>query len=277
MRSSLPAFDVWSKGLLVVWFISGQLALVRYWDQRFVDSEVWSGVLLFSLVVFLVALQWRKSLSGFRWGRVATWTQVHIWMGWITGFQFLCHTRFSWPQGGLDVLLYALFVLTFFSGVVGWWLTRTVPRRLADVSQPVLAAELPFRVRACEREARERVRRAVLEHGSDTLMGHYRQTMEVFFAKPAFFWLNHRRPSAQLTRICRQNGEIRRYLSKEEQEILVALEELAQQKDDLDYLFSGNLWLRLWLMAHLPLAYGTLFLGLFHGLWMLAFHGGRFD
>jgi hypothetical protein len=67
--------------------------------------------------------------------------------------------------------------------------------------------------------------------------------------------------------------EVQRYVKKGEREMLDKLRELVARKHLLDYQYSLQSALRLWLFAHIPLSYSLLIFSVLHIILVYAFSG----
>jgi hypothetical protein len=152
----------------------------------------------------------------------------------------------------------------FLSGLVGWWMSRTFPRRLT-----VAGYETPFEKLAEARNSlRKKAETLVLENGqgkSPSLAAvRYADQFGLFFTKPTNFWAHlaeSRSPQAAHTS---QFDEMERYIEKSELKMFAELRDLVAQKHLLDYQYSLQLALRLWLFIHIPLSYSLLIFSVLH-------------
>ncbi len=233
-----------------------------------------SGWVLCVLMLLLALFNLRKKLPVLRLGSSASWTQLHIYTGMLSLVLFLVHLDFSLPNGKLEVILAGLFSLVALSGVLGLWLSRSLPARLTRRGENILFERIPaFRAHLRD-EVEELARKAAEEHGSHTLPQFYTERLQAFFAGPRNFWshlLESRRPFHDL------EGRLRameRYLNDEERAILAQIIDRVGTKDDLDYQYAGQALLKYWLFVHIPLTYGLLLCMAVHALTVYVFMGG---
>ena len=84
----------------------------------------------------------RKRSRSVRWGRMATWLQLHIFTGLVGPFMVLLHT--SWKFNGLAGVTTLFTVIIVISGIVGRYIFTRIPRTLdglemdASLSQEAL-------------------------------------------------------------------------------------------------------------------------------------------
>jgi hypothetical protein len=258
--------------LSIVVIVIDRLLSVSLYPVAFV-----SGWLLFSLVALLAAYNIRKKLPFLPLGSSSTWLQFHIYGGLLSGVVFVVHIAGRVPNGGFEVVLSALFLGVFFSGVIGLLLSRWIPPRLttrARDSQEVLFERIPIFVR----RIRDEVEAMVLECGSQAestvVPAFYASRLKPFFERPMNFWshvLHIQRPRLKLLReIESQEG----YLSEVEKSVMGDMVERVKQKDDLDYQYALQALLKYWLFVHIPLTSGLLVFVVFHLVLVYAFAGG---
>jgi hypothetical protein len=187
---------------------------------------------------------------------------------------FVLHAGAAWPMGILDVMLAVIYVLTVASGVVGLYLTRTIPAQLARVGEEVIYERIPALRREVGRRAEEVVLGSVTASGATTLADFYTARLYDFFGRPrgwGYFW---RPTTARRRALMREMQDFRRYLSDEEQVGCERLFALVRRKDDLDFHDARQKLLKLWLFAHIALTCALVLLAALHGLLAHAFHGG---
>jgi len=96
-----------------------------------------TGWLLLALILALTAYNARKKLAFLPLLSSQAWLRAHAWLGGFAGLVFLMHLRWRLPAGPFDWLLAALFAAVTLSGVAGWWLSRSVARRLTSAGGEV--------------------------------------------------------------------------------------------------------------------------------------------
>ncbi len=103
---------------------------------------IWLGAIGTTLAAFAAALSARKRLAYQGVGRLSSWLRVHIYAGIVAAFAIAFHSGFH-AGGPLTALLLALFWLTVASGLLGWWLARSVPRLLTAMEEnPAILEDL---------------------------------------------------------------------------------------------------------------------------------------
>jgi hypothetical protein len=247
---------------------------VRWRELSLGSSAFATGYLMLSGIFFLALYNVRKKLPFLPFGSSSTWLQWHIYVGIGTVGVFGLHAGVAWPSGWLDACLATVYLLTFGSGLVGLFLTRTIPVQLARVSDEIVYEKIPaFRRQVC-RQADEIVLESISASGATTLADFYAARLYAFFGRPRG-WKYFLRPTSGPRRaLMREMQDLRRYLSEKEQAGCERLFTLVRRKDDLDFHDARQKLLKLWLFGHISLTYVLLLLAALHGLLAHAFHGG---
>ncbi len=254
--------------LVAVWLV------VRVQERNLGSSAFLTGYLLIGTIIFLALYNVRKKLPFLPLGSSATWLTWHLYVGLGTLGLFGMHVGLTLPQGILDGFLAGVYLLTFASGVVGLYFTRTIPTQLARVSEEVIYERIPAFRRQVRQQAADVVLGSVAASGATTLADFYTRRLYAFFARPRSAWYQLR-PTTTLRRgLMREMEDLRRYLSDQEQGACEKLFALVRRKDDLDFHEARQGVLKLWLFAHIALSYTLVLLAVLHGLLAHAFGGG---
>ena len=196
------------------------LAGVWLWAERMhrrlESSSYFTGWLLLASLFFLALFQLRKKLPMPPLGSAATWLQVHIYVGLATVGLFALHTPWRWPNGNLESLLALLYVMTFASGVIGLYWTRSLPQRLSRLGQEVIYE----RIAALRGRIRDRAQSAVLAvvrtGGATTLGEFYNARLHEYFSAHRG-WRYRLLPNSRLRKeLLAELTEQTRYLSDDE-------------------------------------------------------------
>jgi hypothetical protein len=241
----------------------------RRWSQELPNYAHLSGWVLLAVMVLLALYNMRKRLPFLSLGSSEAWLQIHIYMGFFTVVLFLAHLNFRLPTGWFEGTLAWLYVIVTGSGVVGLFLTRALPRRLATRGGEVIYEKIPALRNALRREAET----LAVTGGPPVIAAFYMDHLHEFFRRPKFFWahlLDSRRP---LNAIVSELNDLRRYLTEGERGTLEKLGELVRRKDGLDYHQALQATLKLWLFVHLPLTYSLMIFSALHLVLVFAFSG----
>lgn len=247
---------------------------VAWLDASLARTAYATGYLLYAAVAFLAAYQLRKKLPGLPLGSSRAWLQAHLIIAIASGGIFFLHLGGRWPDGWVEGTLAAVYLGAFASGVVGFYLTRMIPRQLARTGEQFIFERIP-RMRAAVRdEARGVVLEAVHATGATTLADFYVGRLHGFFQRPRSLRYPLRPSMAARKRLFNELDAVDRFLTDPERSASERLFGLIRRKDDLDFHAARQGLLKAWLFVHIGLTWSLLLLGMGHGLLALAFRGG---
>ncbi len=232
-----------------------------------------SGYILLGVVFFLAAYNWRKKLPALPLGSSAFWAQCHIYVGLLSLGLFWMHVGLRLPNGVLEISLTGLFWTVAGSGLYGLYITRRIPKQLANLREEVIYERIPSQ----RRQVGEQSRALALDEGglaSVTIAQFYVERLHAFFDRPRS-WRYRVWPTSQQRRdLIDAIRDLQRYCSQEEQQTAWRLADLVRKKDDLDYHEAQQWKLKVWLFAHVGLTYSLLVIATVHGIMAHAFAGG---
>ncbi len=233
-----------------------------------------SGWVLFALMLGLTAYNARKKLPFLPLFSSRLWLQIHVYAGLVTAVVYGLHAGWRVPAGWFEGILAALFTLVTASGLVGWWLSRQIPRRLTTVGGEVPYERIPLIRHELQREAEAVALKAIPEQGATTLADFYNRDLSGYFAATQPFWRSIFSTRRRLNALLGSLAETRRYLTAAENANADRLADLIRQKDALDFQRSSQLALKAWLFVHIPLTYALLLYSVVHVVLVYAFSGG---
>jgi len=253
--------------LVVAWVSALHADALR--QHEFID-----GWVLAAGMIVLACFNLRKKLPMLALGKASTWTQIHIYLGYFSVSLFLVHTDFHIPTGALDWALWVMFVVVSVSGIIGLYLSTSIPPKLERGSERVLLERIPgFRAQLA-REAEDLAMRSVVNEASLSISNLYSATLHHFMARERN-WLAHLCGSPRkLTRIRQDIDNLQRYLDPRGVDILREIEDRVVAKDNLDFHFAHLMALRLWLFVHIPATYSLIILACVHVAIVYAFSTG---
>jgi hypothetical protein len=254
--------------LTVIWLC------VRIQEQSLSSSAFTTGYLLLAAILFLAMYNIRKKLPFLPLGSSTAWLQWHQYVGMGTVGLFALHAGPAWSDGILEALLALTYVLTVASGLIGLYLTRTIPAQLARVGVEPIYERIPAIQYQLRRQANELILAAATDSGATTLADFYSNHLYDYFQRPRGVRYMLRPTTALRKALMREMQDIRRYLSDQEQPACERLFALVRRKDDLDFHEARQKLLKLWLFGHIALTYVLMLVALLHGLLAHAFHGG---
>lgn len=237
-------------------------------------DAIFSGLLLFALVLGLALFNSRKKLPFLPLVKAATWLQIHIYAGWFCLFVFLLHIRFRVPSGPLEITLALVFCVVILSGFFGLYISRELPPRMARSGEPLLYERIPaFRLHI-QREVEELVRQAERETESSTLGNFYIQYLREFFTDRPSALSGLVRAGRKWHALYAETAALDRYLNEQEKVIASQIRNWIETKRNLDYQYAAQRLLKFWLFVHIPFTYSLILLGLAHGVVATLYAGG---
>ncbi len=254
-----------SSGLVVTALAVVVLAVASLWFIPLFPHHAYiSGWFLFALMLILTFFNFRKKIPFLRVGKASFWLKMHICLGIFSGALFFVHMGWSWPGGLFRQLFAWCFLIVFISGLIGWWMSCTFPRRLT-----VAGYETPFeRIPDARNNLRQKAEALVLDNGDGNTPSlaslRYADQFGTFFIKPRNFWAHLLESGSPQAAHTSQFDEMERYIEKGELGMFAELRDLVAQKHMLDYQYSLQLALRLWLFIHIPLSYSLLIFSVLH-------------
>jgi hypothetical protein len=254
--------------------LTGVWLLVRAQERSLCSPAFTTGYLLLSAIAFLAIYNIRKKLPFLPVGSSTAWLQAHLYVGMGSMGLYALHAGTAWPNGVVETLLAAIYLLTVTSGVVGLYFTRSIPMQLARVGIEVIYERIPAFRHELGLQAGNVVLQAVESSAAATLADFYTARLYDFFHRPRGPTYLLRPTTAKRRALMREMQDVRRYLTHQEQAACERLFSLVRRKDDLDFHEARQKLLKLWLFGHIGLTYTLLSLALLHGLLAHAFHGG---
>lgn len=236
-------------------------------------SSFLTGWTLVAVILFLAGYNLRKRLSMLPLGNSATWLQLHVYAGLLTGALFAVHVGWRIPNGWLEGTLAALYLCVFLSGIWGLALSRTLAERLTAKGDEVLFERIPVYVRRIRDEVHDLVLNCISETETSMIPEFYRRRLQTFFAQPRFavhhLFHSVRPMRAMLLEIQSQD----RYLNDRERSVMREIEERFRLKVTLDYQYTLQSTLNYWLFLHVPLTYALLIFAIAHVVLVYAYFG----
>lgn len=221
----------------------------------------------------MAAYQFRKKLPGLPIGSSRSWLQAHLVVAIASAGLFYLHLGGRWPDGLLEGTLASLYFATFASGLLGFYLTRTIPKQIARTSEQFVFERIPRLRRHTQQEAREVVLEAVQATGSTTLADFYVDRLHGFLQRPRALRYTLWPSTRAKKRLFNELSGVDRFLTEAERSAAEKLFQLVRRKDDLDFHAARQGLLKTWLFGHLALTWGLVLIGAGHGLLALAFSG----
>lgn len=246
-------------------------AIVVAWKTSLIPTAHLTGWSLLVLVLFLALYNARKKLTYPPLFKASSWMQLHIYAGFLALLGFLTHTNLNLPNGQFETVLYSVFMVIALSGVIGLYLSRSIPARLTDRGQEVIFERIPQFTRQLREQSKTLILQAVASEDSTLLEQFYQDKMQTFMSGPQHFW-RHLFNSSRKQNILQQALLSQyRYLNDKETEIAEQLVIIIKQKQDLDFHYALQKTLKLWLFVHIPLTFSLLILLVVHLILVFSF------
>ncbi len=242
------------------------------------------GVLALALMVFAALLSVRKRFPVIRIGRSRLWLKAHLWLGFLALPMVLFHAAFH-ARGLLAAILMVLTIIVVASGVYGAYLQHTLPSKMFRQVPyetiydqiPVIRAQLvteaqqqAFNVAEMLAPARGAGATVVLTMLTVPELGAEVAAFGLFFDSEVLPYLQAERPLAtrmamyDRTRAAEEFDNYRKLFPQKAWEPITAIQDIAEEKRQLDHQLRLHHFLHGWLLMHLPLSAALLLLGFIH-------------
>jgi len=272
----MTAFSKQRAAGLTLFFLSSVLVVSLHAEFAGVMPRLafLSGWLLFAVMLILTFYNARKKLSFLPLLTSEGWLQFHIYAALFTAVLFCVHVSYKIPTGWFECVLAALYALVMLSGFFGLFASRGIPKRLTTRGGEVLFERIPGIRRQLQERAETLALQSVEQVKSATIADFYVRELKDFFddtRNVPSHWFEIRTP---LNSLLNKIADLNRYLNEAERATMDEIATLVRQKDGLDYHYSLQLVLKLWLFVHIPLTYSLLLWTFAHIVLVFAYSGG---
>lgn len=233
-----------------------------------------SGWALFAVMLALTFYNARKKISFLPLLSSEAWLQFHIYAGLLTGVLFLVHINYRMPTGWFDATLASLYALVMLSGFFGLFASRAIPKRLTTRGGEVLFERIPGIRRKLQERAETLALQSVEQVKSSTIADFYVRELKYFFDDKRNMLAHLSEVRTPLNGLLTKINDLKRYLNESERATMDEIATLVREKDGLDYHYSLQLVLKLWLFVHIPLTYSLLLWTIAHIVLVFAYSGG---
>ena len=256
-----------------------------------------------AFMLFAGLLGARKKLPLWRVGRASSWMRGHLWLGFLSFPFILFHSAFSLGAGTLTRTLMALFIVVFASGIFGAVLQHYMPRMMVERVPMETIYEQIDRVRTQlvdEAEtlanglrstllgdlSRAEEKRRAIAASAGTRGGltyasglganerAERAVADLLENEVRPFLLQTRGPKRAMADPAQASalfGQLRVLVSRELWPKLEDLENICEEKRELDRQRRMHHVLHNWLLVHIPASYALLLLGTVHAVYALRY------
>jgi hypothetical protein len=260
-RSSIPILTF--GALSVVVFAGAAWSAHKSW-LNLGNPAIITGYTLLALMLLLGFFNIRKRLSMVPVGRASVWLAFHVAAGFLAIALFWLHIGTLWPLGLYEQALTGLFYLVSITGIIGYVLSRTLPRRLAQTEVEIIYERIPAELAEIRNQVESLVLECTEKAGSDTVAQHYISTLSWFFQRPRFA-ISHVVGGDAAGHWLRGPGSAaRRYLNDPEKEIFDQIIELGELKCLVDRHYACQALLKNWLLIHVPLSMAVILTAVWH-------------
>jgi hypothetical protein len=260
------------------------------------------GSIAFAFMLFAGLLGARKQVPIWRVGRAQAWMRGHLWLGFISFPLILFHSGFRFGVGLTRALMWLLLVV-FVSGIVGAILQHFMPRlttqripletiyeqigrvrSLLVKEAQTMVAEASSALAGSVSHATEQQRAAsasagtiggltvasglqVDEGASDQLQEFFRREMQPYIAHGGSMGM----ALADRNRSQSMFQQLRLLLPPNLHATVDDLENICEEKRELDQQTQYHRILHAWLLVHIPASYALLLLGTVHAVMALRY------
>ena len=244
------------------------------------------GVTTLGLMVFAALLSVRKRFPVIRIGRSYLWLKAHLWLGFLALPMMLFHAAFH-ARGLLALILFTLTIIVVFSGVYGAYLQHTLPSKMfREVPYETIYDQIAVIRDQLVKEAEVHVTNVtemlapargagatvVLTMLTVPELGEEVAAFNLFFESEIRPYLAADRPQAvkmtmyNRTRAAEEFDNYRKLFPQTAWEPITAVQDVAEEKRQLDHQLRLHHLLHGWLLCHLPLSAALLLLGFIHAV-----------
>jgi hypothetical protein len=247
------------------------------------------GVIALGLMIFAALLSLRKRFPIWRIGRTKIWMRAHLWLGFLALPMVLFHAAFH-ARGLLTGILMWLTVFVVASGIVGAWLQHTLPSKIfREVPFETIYDQIPV-IRAqllaeagVEATAVTQSLAPTTGVGAtvvDTLLNMPDMQKELagfdyFYEVEIRAYLQHQQPRRSRLRNREWTHEhfenLRRQFPQPAWKHLSAMEEICDEKRQLDRQVQLHRVLHGWLLLHIPFSAVLILLAIIHAIGALRY------
>ena len=268
MPSALRDLVVTVLAVITIWWVTDWYSATLR-DPLFLDGLVLSCAMGLQLLLHLQ----NRGLFALP-GSLPFWSGVHIYTGFFVVGAFIIHTSGSLPDTRLEWALWLLFVVVVVSGLIGTYLTRSIPDRLEQDGERVPLDSLPAIRSALAQRASTLLLLSSRQPSFKLFQDLYDATLHEFFKAPRNAFAHLRGSNRPLKKLMFELDALETDLDRDGHEVLADLKNLVTSKNRLDFRFAHEMALRIWLFVHVPATYALIVLSVLHALTAYAYRSG---
>ncbi|HTW46860.1 MAG TPA: hypothetical protein VMD92_02865 [Acidobacteriaceae bacterium] len=247
------------------------------------------GTVGFGFMLFAAALGIRKRFPIWRIGRAQHWMRGHLWLGTLALPLIFLHAGFRFG-GWLTSTLMVLLIVVVVSGLFGAYLQHTLPSQMMrEVQFETIYDQIDHIRTGLITEARERVQSVAEEMapgrgaGATVVLTYIGAIPEInvelkeftdTFAAQIEPWLENKASKSPLndrTQSAQLFEGLHRLMPERAWKTVDALEEICEEKRQLDRQVVLHRTMHAWLMCHIPLSVALIVLGFVHAIGSLRY------
>ena len=244
------------------------------------------GSIALGFMIFAGLLGVRKRYRIIRIGSARVWMKAHLWLGLLALPMVMFHMAFH-VRGALAQALFALTVIVVFSGVYGAYLQHILPSKMfREVPYETIYDQIGAIRQQLVTEARQHATNVtqilapargagatvVLTLLTVPELGEEVAAFDRFFDAQVEPYLQaERKEAARLTLYDRTTSRedfenYRRLFPEVAWQPISAIEDVCEEKRQLDHQVRLHRWLHSWLLIHLPLSLALILLACIHSV-----------
>jgi hypothetical protein len=247
------------------------------------------GILALGLMLFAAALSIRKRFPIWRIGRAKIWMRAHLWLGLLSFPMMLYHSAFH-ARGALAFVLFWLTVIVIVSGIMGATLQHYLPTRMfREVPFETIYDQIPVIRAQLAAEAQDRftgVSQSLAPATGpgatvvDTLLDiqdlqPQTELLAAFMQQEVTPYLSDEKPRGSRLAVREwahvQFDNFRREFPEPAWTPITAIEEIVEEKRQLDHQARLHRLLHAWLLVHLPVSAALILLAIIHAIGALRY------
>lgn len=247
------------------------LALERV-SQWLGDPTMTSGWTLLLSTLGLYGLGIRRRMIRQPLGRVATWLQVHTYMGLFALSVFFLHVGLP-IRGRFESALAGMFLFISGSGAVLLWYSRRMPKHLSAVKRDYRFEDIPQLQAQMAEQAHQAVLASAESVAGATLAEYYQRRLLGFFHSPRSLIYCLLPTGHKRRQLLRELDDLDRYLDQPSLPFRQKLSALVISKDDTDFHRAMQQRFRWLVTCHVALTWSLLVMIALHVILVLRFQG----
>lgn len=212
-------------------------------------TNIATGIISLFLLVILILYNIRKKSFRYILGSVHGWFLSHIYLGILSFFVVMMHSKFS-MSGTLSILLSILFIIAVASGIIGLLLYKNIPLSMSKFGRDVFTLdEIKEKIMARKISA-EKIMSGMSIESRDFYTDSIKNMFKSKRTKWEYLFMEESEMIIKQTRIF---DKLIQYAPRNEVYTLKLLINPIIEKEKLVFMLAKIELLRVWLNIHIPL------------------------